>query len=469
MTAARLPPALSPITPSRVGVATEVLGMAGGPEQRVVAVLDAGGEPVRRRQPVVDRHHDRVEPLGDDAAAPVTLPGAAEHEAAAVEVHDHRARGARPGLRGVDPQRQVAVPGRERVLPDCDTGLEPAEEQAGGTPVRDDRLLHLRELLGRHPSHREPRVRLHHSVDRPDPGRQPCRHPHRIPEARPTRLRGHYDREEGGPDARTQLVEGSGRGLGAVGRRHRGAPVRAPGAGRGLHLPPRRLHRAGDRPDRHHAHAEGLPPRAGAAHGGAGGFRRRRPDLDGVLLVERGAGRLRRRHRVRRQLRRHRRCPARDDARASGRSGPVGPRRSHRRAHGRGRQRADPLELLGPRDPVRHLGAGLHPRGLGHVSRGRRRGPRTGGPRAVPSSDPRGVGRPVRDRCRLLAGCGPRLLRPRGHRHGLGAPRRRLDGRRRADGQRDPAAPVRARSRARGRARAPTAVPDPRHRDRARC
>ncbi|HTR90131.1 MAG TPA: hypothetical protein VMI73_00130 [Trebonia sp.] len=48
------------------------LGLAGGrPGESGVAVLDRGGEPVSRREPVVHRHDDRPDLVGDRAADPV--------------------------------------------------------------------------------------------------------------------------------------------------------------------------------------------------------------------------------------------------------------------------------------------------------------------------------------------------------------------------------------------------------------
>ena len=59
--AARLPPALSPITAIRAGVDTELGRVVGdATDQRRVAVVGRGRVGVLGRQPVVDRDDDRV-------------------------------------------------------------------------------------------------------------------------------------------------------------------------------------------------------------------------------------------------------------------------------------------------------------------------------------------------------------------------------------------------------------------------
>ena len=167
-TAARLPPALSPITPIRPGVGAETGRVLRGPDEAAVAVVDRRREPVRRGQPVVDRHHDRVEIPGDDAGAPVHLTGAAEREAAAVEVEDQGPWSARPGLRGVDPERDRAVRGVVRRAAHRHALLQAAEDQRRGATVRDHHGLRPGQLLVGHPGDRGAGRGLHHPVQRAD-------------------------------------------------------------------------------------------------------------------------------------------------------------------------------------------------------------------------------------------------------------------------------------------------------------
>ncbi len=92
VTAARLPPALSPATTMRAGSAPSSSACPADPVRDRIDIVD-GGRPRRfRRQPVVDRHHDRADAIGHRATQVVVGVQVAEHEAAAMGEHDDRQR-----------------------------------------------------------------------------------------------------------------------------------------------------------------------------------------------------------------------------------------------------------------------------------------------------------------------------------------------------------------------------------------
>jgi len=80
------------------------------PHQSRVAVVYGGGEPVRRREPVVHRHHDGTHLHRDRTAHPVGQAQLAEHEPATMEVQDQRPPAGTGAGGTVDPHQNV--PGR---------------------------------------------------------------------------------------------------------------------------------------------------------------------------------------------------------------------------------------------------------------------------------------------------------------------------------------------------------------------
>ena len=91
MTAARLPPALSPATMSGTRSPGDLLDV-GDPAQRRPRVLDGGGKPVLGRQPVVRPGHCAIGSWARRRPRASNVVDRAEHPAAAVVVDDHTAR-----------------------------------------------------------------------------------------------------------------------------------------------------------------------------------------------------------------------------------------------------------------------------------------------------------------------------------------------------------------------------------------
>ena len=87
--AARLPPALSPPTETRVGIDLQHLGVLDRPRQRRIGIVVGDGKDVLGRHAIVDRHHGALGGVGDLAADPVVAVEVAQHPAAAVIVDVH--------------------------------------------------------------------------------------------------------------------------------------------------------------------------------------------------------------------------------------------------------------------------------------------------------------------------------------------------------------------------------------------
>ncbi len=101
----------------------ELVGVAGDPAGRGVGVLGAGRPPVLRCQPVVDRHDDGVDGIGETSAAPVVTVQITDHPSAPVEVHDPRpARGV--AARAVHADRDLAVGTRDHPVLDAPDRLD---------------------------------------------------------------------------------------------------------------------------------------------------------------------------------------------------------------------------------------------------------------------------------------------------------------------------------------------------------
>ena len=109
-TAARLPPALSPPIGDAGGVTAEIGRVRGDPRPRGDAVVDRARELRLGREPVVDRHHDRVDRIAEQAAREVVRLERAGDPTAAVQPDDDRQR--RRPTAGT-PARGSPPPGRE--------------------------------------------------------------------------------------------------------------------------------------------------------------------------------------------------------------------------------------------------------------------------------------------------------------------------------------------------------------------
>ena len=110
--AARPPPALCPITPRRAGSTPSARGLVREPDERGVAVLDAGRERVLGSETVLDRHHHGARRVGGAERARMLELDRAEAEAAAVDVDDARPQRAVAALRHVDAHGERAMVGR---------------------------------------------------------------------------------------------------------------------------------------------------------------------------------------------------------------------------------------------------------------------------------------------------------------------------------------------------------------------
>lgn len=149
-------------------------GVLGGPCQGGVAVVDSGGEPVPRRQPVVHRHHDGADGHRDVTAEPVAHAERAEDEPAAVVVHDKRPRaGGGPG-RAVDPDGEVAARPGDGPVAHLGPRRDLTEEVAGEGVVRDVAGLQGDDL-GLAPR-RDRGLSPHHPGPQPQPAIDRC-HP----------------------------------------------------------------------------------------------------------------------------------------------------------------------------------------------------------------------------------------------------------------------------------------------------
>jgi hypothetical protein len=116
-------------------------GIGGRPDHGRVAVLDGGGEPVHRREPVVHRDDHGADSRGDLAANPVPqAQTAAKDESAAVEVDHQRpgaGRGGRGGRRGIHPDREISARSGNRPVGQHDPRCGFAEDQADHAALRD--------------------------------------------------------------------------------------------------------------------------------------------------------------------------------------------------------------------------------------------------------------------------------------------------------------------------------------------
>ena len=110
-----------------------------------------------------------------------------------------------------------------------------------------------------------------------------------------------------------------------------------------------------------------------------------------------------------------------------------GRRRCHRRSHRGGGERVGPVERRRPRDRHRHVDVGDDARRPRGIPRDRRRAAGAGAPGPLGAPPPGGPGLPLRGRRGLLARLRPRLPPVPGLGHGVGPPRRGLDGRRHPD------------------------------------
>ena len=90
ITAEMLPPAESPATAIRVGIAAQLGSVLADPPQRRPRVVDALRERMLGRQPVVDRHHDGLGADGVGARHRVVGVQVADRPASAVVEHHHR-------------------------------------------------------------------------------------------------------------------------------------------------------------------------------------------------------------------------------------------------------------------------------------------------------------------------------------------------------------------------------------------
>ena len=108
--AARLPPALSPPTATRAGSMPSEAALSNTKRVAAAASSNAGGKPVFRRHPIIDRDDPALRGIRQMPAHAVMRFEIAEHPAAAVEIHQCRlCRARRRTGRHIKPQRNVAV------------------------------------------------------------------------------------------------------------------------------------------------------------------------------------------------------------------------------------------------------------------------------------------------------------------------------------------------------------------------
>ena len=116
VTAASVPPAESPPTAIRSGSAPSSLGVLGDPLERRPAVVDRGGEGVLGGQPVVDREHPGVGPLGEQPAGRVVRCRGRRRPCRRRGGRPAAAR-ARPSRPGPSARRAAPAPVRRRRAP----------------------------------------------------------------------------------------------------------------------------------------------------------------------------------------------------------------------------------------------------------------------------------------------------------------------------------------------------------------
>ena len=195
------------------------------------------------------------------------------------------------------------------------------------------------------------------------------------------------------------------------------------------------------------------------------GRRGRRLHLAGLHLGRAGARRVARRHLLLRGLPGAGRGDAGDRPAAPSGRPARGRRRCYRRSDRGDGERVGPVERRRPRDRHRHVDVGDDARRTRGVPRDGRRAPGAGAAGPLGAPPPGGPGLRLRGRRGLLARLRPRLPAVPGLRHGVGHPRRGLDGRRHPDCHlhvASSASDASGRRRARARADAPGAA-RPRH------